>query len=310
MNYFIGIDGGGTKTDFLCIDENGVAAGKTTLSTVHIMQVDDGEAVRILKQGIEETLPETAAKKDVFICAGFGGYGKNAEIRQRIETICSNSFGNMNFSVKNDGEIALYGALNGEDGILIIAGTGTIGLAKVKDEMKRCGGWGYLLGDEGSAYWIGKKLLGEFCRQSDGRSQKTKLFYTLLEHFGLEDSYNLIPIITQTHDRTSVASLAKLAFALAEEKDSAALEIYEEAAKQLADIVNALSKNYPDGCKLSYAGGVWRAGEYIIAPLKKYLDEKIQLIAPEHTPVYGAYLLARKMSKKGCLGTDGRILGC
>ncbi len=298
MKYFIGIDGGGTKTAFICVDESGNVVGETTLSTVHIMQVGDEEAISVLKQGIQEILPVNASEQDVFICAGFGGYGKNKMIRQKIENICANSFGNMNFSIKSDGEIALYGALNGNDGILIIAGTGAIGLAKVKDEMKRCSGWGYLLGDEGSAYWIGKKLLEEFCRQSDGRSSKTRLYHTVLRHFALEDSYDLIPVITKTHDRTSIASLAKLVFELAREKDQAALEIYEEAAKHLADIVNVLAGNYPDGCQVSYAGGVWKAGEYLITPLKKYLDENIELIDPAHTPVYGAYLLARKMSEK------------
>ena len=298
MKYFIGIDGGGTKTAFICVDERGNVLGETTLSTVHIMQVNDKQAISVLKQGIKEILPVNAAEQDVFICAGFGGYGKNKMIRQRIENICAVSFGNKNFSIKSDGEIALYGALSGNDGILIIAGTGAIGLAKVKEEIKRCSGWGYLLGDEGSAYWIGRKLLEEFCRQSDGRSSKTQLYHTLLKHFALEDSYGLIPVIAQTHDRTSIASLAELVFELAEEKDQAALHIYDKVAKHLADIVNVLSPNYPNGCKVSYAGGVWKAGEYLMTPLKKYLNENIELIDPVHAPVYGAYLLARKMRGK------------
>lgn len=299
MKYFIGIDGGGTKTAFLCMNQTGNVVGETTLSTVHIMQVDEKEAIRVLKQGIREILPQTAKDQDVFICAGFGGYGKNKRIRQRIENICAKSFGNRNFSIKNDGEIALYGALDGSDGVLLIAGTGAIGLAKVQDEMKRCGGWGYLLGDEGSAYWMGRKLLEAFCRQSDGRASKTQLYQSVLAHFELEDSYDLIPMITKNYDRTSIASLAKLVFELARREDPAALEIYDGAAKHLADIANVLSENYPSGCRMSYAGGVWKAGEYILTPIKKYLNEKIEIIAPHHTPVYGAYLLAKRMSEKG-----------
>lgn len=306
MRYFIGIDGGGTKTAFLCVDAHGTVVGETTCSTVHVMQVCDEEAVRVLKQGIHAVLPEAAAGQELFICAGFGGYGKHAGMRKRIEDICAASFGDLNASVqvsiKSDAEIALYGALNGADGILVIAGTGAIGFAKVEQQLKRCGGWGYLLGDEGSAYWMGKELLEVFCRQSDGRLEKTRLHDLVCAHFGIKDSYELIPLITQTHDRTTIASLAKLVFTLAQQREPAALEIYDRAARHLADIVHVLAKNYPDGCSVSYAGGVWNAGTYIFAPFARYLDEKLTLAAPAHPPVYGAYLLAKKMSGEEKLG--------
>lgn len=295
MKYFIGIDGGGTKTAFLCYSEDEQLVGEVELSTVHFMQVCDEEAIRVLKEGVGKILPESAKKEDVFVCAGFGGYGKNQEVRKRIQNICAASFSGMNYCIKNDGEIALFGALNGQDGILIIAGTGVIGLAKSGQDWSRCGGWGYLLGDEGSAYWMGRELLMEFCHQNDGRSKKTALSDRVMEELGLQDCYDIIPYMTQKHDRTGIAALAKIVYELAQCGDDSALKIYDEAAKHLASIINTLSENFTSECKVSYAGGVWKANGYIFNPLRKYLKENITIEAPKYTPVYGACLLAREI---------------
>lgn len=70
----------------------------------------------------------------------------------------------------------MEGALDGENGIVIIAGTGSIALALKDNIVTRCGGWGSQLGDEGSAYWIAKKMLSIFCQEVDGRLEKTKLY--------------------------------------------------------------------------------------------------------------------------------------
>lgn len=294
MKYFVGIDGGGTKTEFLCYDESNLRIGGAVFSTIHFMQTSEEEAICTLKNGMREVLPGNVQKGDVFICAGFGGYGKSPEIRKRMEDICAQSFQGMHYCLRNDAEIAIHGAFDGEDGILLIAGTGSIGFAKRGNKVFRCGGWGYLLGDEGSAYWIGKKLLEKFCQQNDNREQKTELSAAVKRRLGLSEAYDLIPYINEHHDRASIAALAVIAYELAEKGDKTAIKLYEEAAAELAQLANSLAEHFDSVCSISYAGSVWKAGQYILVPLKQYLDKRLELMAPKHAPVYGAYLIARE----------------
>ncbi len=292
MEYFIGIDGGGTKTEFVCYDKKEERIGGTVLPTVHFMQAGEEEAAAVLRMGIRRVLPETARPEEVCVCAGLAGYGKNPEIRRRMEGICARSFEGMRYCMQNDGEIALQGALGGGDGILLIAGTGSMGLAKKQKEIKRCGGWGYRLGDEGSAYWIGKKLLEAFCRQNDGRDPETELNERVKASLGLADAYEMISYMNEHHNRCEVAALAVIVHELAGKGEKTALGIYKEAAKHLAELANTLSSCYDGKCRLSYAGSVWKAGSYILKPMKGYLNEKIEVTKPKHTPVYGAYRIA------------------
>lgn len=294
MKYFVGIDGGGTKTEFLCYDESDTQVGETVLPTVHFMQTGEEEAIRILKNGMDEVLPENVTRENVFLCAGFGGYGKNPEIRKRMENICAKSFEGMHYCIRNDAEIAIHGAFGGEDGILLIAGTGSIGFAKKGKKVLRCGGWGCLLGDEGSAYWIGKKLLEAFCRQNDSREQETELSAVMKRRLGLSEAYDLIPYINAHHDRADIAGLALTAYELAEKGEKTAVKIYEEAAMELAGLANSLSAHFDTACRVSYAGSVWKAGQHILLPLRQHLNACLELRPPKYSPVYGAYLIAKE----------------
>ncbi len=307
MSYFIGIDGGGTNTKFLCLDEKNSQIGSAVLSTAHFMQVREEEAEAVLKRGVREVLPADAGKEEVFLCAGLGGYGKNPEVRQRIEHICARSFEGMEYHICNDGEIALEGALDGNEGILVIAGTGSMGLAKKEGQTLRCGGWGYLLGDEGSAFWMGKKLLEAFCRQNDGRDPETELNEVVKARLGLRDGYELIPYMGTGYNRAAVAELALIVYELAGKGEKTALGIYEEAARHLAELANSLSFYFEGKCPVSYAGSVWKAGDYILLPMRQYLNARTELAKPKHTPVYGACRIAKKMFEaSGRPGFSGR----
>ena len=302
MRYYVGIDGGGTKTAFICYSEKNEKVCEFTLSSCHVLQVEENEAIQILVSGIEKICMQNNIDIDdeVYICAGLAGYGKNKEIREKIERICAKSFQGHAYIIKNDAEIALEGALNGKDGILLIAGTGSIALAKHNDDYDRCGGWGFQIGDEGSAYWIAKRLLQEYSMQCDGRKPQTALMSYLKEKCEIDDDYDMIAFISNVleNKRDKIANLAIYAYELAKENDAAAIAIYEEAAEHLYQMIHALESNFPENVLVSYAGGVWKAGHYILDPLNKLCDKKIKIIDPLHEPVYGAYLLARDAFKE------------
>ena len=133
MRYFIGIDGGGTKTAFACMDEQQVLY-TCTYPTYHVLQVEMETAIEILHKGlldIQQHVPSVTAHNTV-ICAGLAGYGNNQVLRHKIEDICQKSFEGFTYHIVSDADIALHGAFLGNDGILLIAGTGSIGLARVK----------------------------------------------------------------------------------------------------------------------------------------------------------------------------------
>lgn len=298
MRYYVGIDGGGTKTLFKCADEKLNEIKTLSFPSCHVLQVEQNQAIEILKNGISQIfdgLPDNDI--EICICAGLAGYGNDQSIRKRIEMIASEAFQGKPFILYNDAQIALAGALNNEDGILVIAGTGSIALSKYQGQIYRSGGWGYMLGDEGSAYWIAKQLLEEYTMQCDGRSPKTQVVKALKQYCNLKDDYDIISYISNIlgNERDKIASLAKIAFELAENKDPASLRIYDQAGYHIASLINALATNVDQVYKASYIGGVFNAGNIILDPIQNNLKKNIELCKPYNDPAYGAILLAKEM---------------
>ena len=229
---FIGIDGGGTKTKFVLFNEDGQKEKEVLKPTVHILNQSKEKCIQYLKEGVDELDP---AKKSVVI-AGLAGYGQQEDVRHLIEEVCIQAFANRKYKIYSDVEIAMQGALNGQDGIVVIAGTGSIALSLIDGKLKRCGGWGYQLGDEGSAFWIAKKMLAVYCQEVDGRRKKTQLYDIIMKQCHLQNDYDIITYINQlNHDRRAIASLAILNSLAAQKGDCYALSIYQEAA----DLFNA-----------------------------------------------------------------------
>lgn len=290
MNY-IGIDGGGTKTKMVLYSEDGTVIKELILPTVHILSQDRNQCIKILKEGLDTLDP----KCNTIVGAGLAGYGQQQELRDKITEVLKEASYPRKFVLDNDVTIAMKGALNGEDGIVVIAGTGSIGLSIIDSQVKRCGGWGYQLGDEGSGYWVVKKMLDVFCRQIDGRLERTKLYDLIMQELKLEHDYDIISYMHNlNHDRTKIASLAYITSLAAKENDIYALNIYQEAAKELANIILLLAKDFDTKVKVSYIGGVFvHTKQYLLPTMNDILKDKCELIDPIYPPEYGAYMLAR-----------------
>ncbi len=297
MKYFIGIDGGGTKTAFACYNEENTFISECVLPSCHVLQVDADRAVSILKTGVENLIAEIPEKDaQIYICAGLAGYGKNIALRKQIEAICSLSFTAYPYLIKSDADIALAGALNGEDGILVIVGTGSIALSQNRGKSSRCGGWGYMLGDEASAYDMAKQLFAAYTRQCDGRIPETILKSYVKENCGLSDDYDMIAYVSEVlgNARDKISKLSMLVYALAKQNEPCALEIYENAAKEIASLINTLAKAFEGRVTASYAGGVWNAKDILVDKVKCYLSEHVDFESPKFDPSYGACILAKK----------------
>lgn len=301
MTYFIGVDGGGTKTSFQLFDEKGQVLNTYCGGPCHYGQIGLDGLKDLVKSGVKKVLKGfEAEKEDVYIGLGLAGYGRERKVQKNIEEAVGKGLKGYHWIVKNDIEIAIKGALNQQDGIFVIAGTGSIALASVADRQERMGGWGYLIGDEGSGYWIGKQVLAAFSKQADGRAEKTALYQLVMDELGLDEDVELVSYMQAAKDqiRETTAKMAKICAKAASLKDLVALEIYDNAGQELALMINTLAKKHFLGKVLvSYGGGVFKSGDFFMASFIRYLDDNIILISPQGSPEYGAFLYAKTLLK-------------
>ena len=283
--YYIGIDGGGTKTKFDLFDSDKNSIASITMPTIHPAQASFKEAVSVLTDAKEKLLEKINDSDYVLkVGAGLGGYGINADYRKKLEDEFSTVFDE--FKLYSDAYAAMLGALAGEDGILMIAGTGSIALAKVGDETFRCGGFGYRYGDEGSAYSIGKALISRALKEADGRLDKSIISDLVADYF---DNIGINIIATSDFSRDKIAGLAAAASKYVENSESVR-DFFLAAAKEISLHIKAIGKNFESGkrIRLSYIGGVFRS-EYILECIKE-MNQGIELVAPIYPPEKGSIL--------------------
>ena len=227
--YYIGIDGGGTKTICELFDSNKNSIASVLMPTVHPAQTDKEGAVSILTLAKEKLILNIKdLEYDLKVGAGLGGYGIDKEYRKKLEDEFSSVF--EEFRLYSDAYAAMLGALGGDDGILIIAGTGSIGFAKVGNNTYRCGGFGYRYGDEGSAYSIGRELISIAMKEYDGRAKKSTISDIVLEYF---KNYSFNEIATSDFGREKIAGLAKKASKNIYNNEIIA-KVFEKAAREIS----------------------------------------------------------------------------
>lgn len=297
--YYLGIDGGGTKTQFTIINENIEVIESIKKGTSHFKQIGLNGVEKVLRDGLDEILCKSNIKLDQIDGVGIGiaGYGNIKKDREAIEKVIEKIFKSYKYILKNDIEIALNGALNGEDGIVIVSGTGSIALSKINNEYKRCGGFGYTIGDEGSAYWIGRKVVEIFSKEVDGRLEKTYIYEIIKNKLNLSNDYNFIKYINEDikADRLEIAKFSEVCFEAAKLGDENAINIFNLAAKELSELINLLIKDFKyNNVKVSYIGGVFKSEKFILDPLIKFLDKRCKLISPKYTADIGAAIIAMK----------------
>ena len=200
--------------------------------------------------------------------------------------------------VVSDARIALEGATEGQPGILVYAGTGSVAMGRdATGALARAGGWGYLIDDEGGGYQIGRQALKAVYRAHDGRGPRTRLTELLMRHFGVQSLQEMVRCIYTDDglDRPSIARLARWVAVAAAEGDEAACAIYVRAAGELAAlalaVANQLSMTEPS---VYYSGGVFEAGPLVGAFTAAVCGSlKGATVAPaRHPPLVGALLMA------------------
>lgn len=297
MKYFIGIDGGGSKTQFILCDEEGQIHSQYMASGSSYKEIGEDAVCELLIQGVGYICAGIDRENIAGICFGMPCYGESvlndARVTQKIQKV----FLPIPVCFENDVVAAWAGALAFHSGIVMLAGTGSMAVGRDRHgRIARSGGWSEFFSDEGSCYWLGKKTLELFTKQSDNRMPKGKLYEIIKTHFSIGNDFELIEKIEPSmNSREKVASLQKLLMEAALQGDTGALLLYKEAAEELALMVKAVSitLDFEPGIPVSYAGGLFKTGELIINPFKNALSElDIVLQEPLLLPVDGAVLFA------------------
>ncbi len=231
-NFFLGVDGGASKTLAVVVDGEGRERGRGLAGSANYAAVGIKRALESLK-GAVQNATEAAGCLLPFAAAWIGLAGIDRDEDRDILLPHLNDLA-TDIHLTNDAELLLT-ALDGAVGVALIAGTGSIALGHdARGTAARSGGWGHIAGDEGSGYDIGRMAVQAAARAADGRGEPTQLLDDILHHWDLRVPSDIIGIIYQDDAKACIARLAPLVFAAARAGDVAARHIVEHAARELA----------------------------------------------------------------------------
>jgi N-acetylglucosamine kinase-like BadF-type ATPase len=304
---FLGVDGGGTKTDFLLIDESGRVLASHRAGSAYYLETGVDALKAMLVAGIQATLQQAAvpAAQVAFAFIGLPAHGEDSALLPRLDGIAADALPPGRHRCGNDMVCGWAGALAGLDGINLVAGTGSMAYGEFAGRQARAGGWGELFSDEGSAYWVAREGLNLFSRMSDGRAQRGPLYDMIRERFQLGDDLDLCAAIYGPPPlaRSELAGLARIVALAARSGDAQAQRVFESAARELAALVDAvrdtLSPPPQTSMPVSYSGGMFQFGELMLGPLRTALRagaRDYEFAAPKMTPGAGAALYAAKLN--------------
>lgn len=301
MQFIIGIDGGGSKTRCVAADLTGKPLLSLEGGAVNRLSAGTNAASDSLAKLINAALRQldTAPGDCASLCLGAAGAGRDEERKTWFEFLRAYGFEGK-LLVTDDAKTALYGAFSGKPGCVLISGTGSIayGLSR-SGEFSRCGGWGHILGDEGSGYDIGRLVLNAVTKGLDGRAGETLLTRLVFDHLGIRTGAELIQFAyAEKTGKKEIAALSILADTACEKGDKTAKTILTCAAEALflcaATVISRLELSEQ---RLAFSGSVLEKS----APLSRLVRSRIEaaypklaLVEKEADAARGAVLLAQK----------------
>jgi N-acetylglucosamine kinase-like BadF-type ATPase len=306
----IGLDSGGSKTDARlaqpAVDGRLEILGHGLAGPGNPRAVGSEVAGAALIQALSQAMQQAGVKAaDVAaLCLAVAGAAREAE--QQALTVQVRSLGLCcPLRFVHDGWAALAAAHADLVGVALIAGTGSFGFGRNRENLTaRVGGWGHLFGDEGSGYWLALRGLQAVARQADGRGAATLLTERVLAHWQLNEPAALIGKLVSEHvDRRQLSQLAPLVLQTAEAQDEVARDLVREAARHLAEHVAALVRQLqlpPAGFPWCVAGGLLVHSPLLQGMLNAHLRELgYDPILPTlvREPVLGALRLALQLAE-------------
>lgn len=292
MEYIIGIDGGGTKTETVAFNLKGEEI-KTVYTGFSNLVMGQKEALKNIIDPIEQCIKELGREELVGIYLGLAGVevGKNKDIvKNEIER-----YFQMTPEVKNDSQLALKALLRGKDGILVIAGTGSIAYGINKGREESCGGWGHLLGDEGSAYGVAIEAIKRVTYEADCALERSNLAKNIYDVLKTEDINDVIGFV-YGNGKNEIAALTPIINKLAQDGDELAIEILKVQGQRLGETTYRLYKKlgYENTLNIGLVGSTIKKCEILKLAFVGYLEKKIQqvtIIDEDISMAKGAYYI-------------------
>jgi N-acetylglucosamine kinase-like BadF-type ATPase len=298
MAIFVAIDGGGTKTECWVADETRVL-GRAVCGSVKIMNVGEAVAAERLQSLVRDAAKAagvdlSAVTATCFGLAGSSSAGVKAWAQTTLGLVVSGAV-----EVCGDEEIALDAAFGGGAGVFVICGTGANVVGRCEDgSLVTAGGWGPVLGDEGSGQWIGLEAVRAALKALD-RGAETMLLREVMAFWKLQSLSELVAVGNQ-QPRPEFAELAETVARCAEAGDAVAQDVLQRAGSELAVqvrlVVEKMKAKGNDVKRVAFAGSVLR----LIAPVRQALEAGlvgIEVDAKATEPLEGALFRTRQKSK-------------
>jgi N-acetylglucosamine kinase-like BadF-type ATPase len=296
----LAIDGDAERSDTVLLHPDGTVIRHVSGGPANPSDIGSDQAVSNLHTMLEKILAGSgglsAELRSAYV--GFAG-GWVGENQKRYYSILRQLLpGARHLDNSSDAINALTSGIGQEDGISLIAGTGSIALVRCCGTINQVGGWGYLIGDEGSSFEMGRLGLKFALMAIDGRGEMTSLVSSFAYHIGK-------PVVQAVPDiygggKRYIAALAPLVIRASEEGDRVAAQIVDSCTEQLARMLQTGSRYlYSEPFKVVITGSQWDLNGKMQSGVQSHLDDRFQLIRPDLPPIYGAaleaiYLLGRE----------------
>ncbi len=303
MFHVLGIDAGGTKTVCLLADQEGRVIAEARRSGANLQAVGELQVEKILHEVMEEAIGD----RDVVpaaICLGIAGVDRPDD-SATVAAIMRRIGYKARIVVVNDALVALEAGAPGQPGVVVISGTGSISYGRnARGEAARSGGWGYVLGDEGSGYWIGRAALRAVLREADRRGPETALTDMLLKHYGVAQAPGLIHEVYNAQLKpAAIGALAKCVQSAFSQGDEVAIGILRGAANELEASALSVARRLDligEPFAFILAGGIFKAVPW----LEQELERRLPIAAPgshvellDREPATGAVALALQAAR-------------
>jgi N-acetylglucosamine kinase-like BadF-type ATPase len=309
MQFFLGIDGGGTSTDACIIDGNGNIISVGLGGPGNIYFTPGHQVVKSVSDAMRSAISSGKKKhRELTIsaaCIALAGAGRKGDITKAASMI-KPVMGNIPFSLVEDSKAALHGALAGKDGIVVISGTGSNCLGLREGQYRRSGGWGSLLGDEGSAFSIARQGLTSALKDYDGRGPGSSLTSRFTAYFETSTPEGILPAVHRL-SRPEIAELSIIVFEESIKGDIVAGKIIQDEAKELVKMAHAVHQglDFPGKVPVATVGGCFLQTEFRQAFVKGLMQ--ILPVAttgfPLYSPKVGAAFLARELKARDSSST-------
>ena len=315
MPFFLGIDGGGSKTRCALGDDKSLL-GSGVASGCNVLRVGEACAQSSLEAAIHQACVQAGiSPRDITrTCAGVAG-GARREIADVVRRMLAGIVGGE-IEITGDMEIALEDAFGAGPGVIVIAGTGSIAYGRnARGETARAGGWGHAISDEGSGHWIGVAAIRAALRARD-RGESSDLLKELMTALGTETVEELVvrananpaPDFASLFPVVLSAALTARERSVADAGDSIAKEVLEYAGNELAKLAETVIQRLFTGAEevcVATHGGVLASSTQVKGSLVEHLrtrDARVQFVAREIDPANGALARARRGSGVGVRG--------